>query len=559
MKITQLQRHVSAYLERQVHQCLRPNATSHVVELYLPTGWGKTRATCQALLKVARKTRNKRVTLLIFPRSGVLLKPWRNCVAWCSRRQTTIQCCRRLERKFKAVAPMPPVERKRAPPVELDLVCVKELDGGEAPIVRMPLRALRGNRTGWNFVLGRRQDDPRSSLGAKGPLVIVIDEFHRKNLYSLHLKAEEGHESLYDYFRGHMGLSGRSRQMVFLLISATPINPVNEREMQVGQNEEASEASEEKYATELKEEIVEWRTVVASLNGGRKANDAHKPVVDMLHKGKISKDINSIWRIGQRRLLAENRRMDSIAEKLRKAIPAARWLDDYHAFAGRAYYPPQNLPLYVVENLWLGGVRNPAHLSASSYGKLTWKTIKRLHKARELRGNKSRKLETLVRFLQLPECAKRKFIIFCVYQATASMLKEQLRRKGFFVDWAQGNSPNILIDNFNKKDDPLRILIATDSLAEGFDLHKTRQHVIHYELAWSPLRMIQRFGRAWRIMESTGTLTAPVAYHIPFPYSSDEEVLNRLHRRWEMLKEKTNLYFPPMDIVLGHRLSTNAE
>ncbi len=139
------------------------------------------------------------------------------------------------------------------------------------------------------------------------------------------------------------------------------------------------------------------------------------------------------------------------------------------------------------------------------------------------------------------------------------MLKEQLRRKGFFVDWAQGNSPNILIDNFNKKDDPLRILIATDSLAEGFDLHKTRQHVIHYELAWSPLRMIQRFDRAWRIMESTGTLTAPVAYHIPFPYSSDEEVLNRLHRRWEMLKEKTNLYFPPMDIVLGHRLSTNAE
>ena len=67
--------------------------------------------------------------------------------------------------------------------------------------------------------------------------------------------------------------------------------------------------------------------------------------------------------------------------------------------------------------------------------------------------------------------------------------------------------------------------------------------------------MIQRFGRTWRIMEKTGNLTKTVAYHIPHTYSSDEEVLNRLKRRWEILEKKTNLKFPSMEIVLGHRLS----
>jgi hypothetical protein len=562
MKIVELQRHISANLETQIRLCLRPHAKTHLVELYLPTGWGKTRAVSQALLNVARKTRNMRLTLIIFPRNGVLMKPWRNCVAWCSRRQSTIQVCRRSGQEFEPVKPMPPVEMKRVPPEELNFVCMKENHLGDAATVNIPIRALRGNRTGWNFVLGRRKDEPRGPLGTRGPVVIVIDEFHRKNLYSVYqenVDCEDGYVNLYDYFVDCLGLLGRHRKVAFLLISATPINPVNEREMLVCPAKTGSDFGEEEYGNKVQEEIVRWRTVAASLNGHRKALDADKPFVRMLHKGKTAKDINSIWNSAQHRLLSASRQMENVADRLRQAVPAAKWLDDYHTFAGKAYYPPADMPLYVVENLWLGGVRDLTHVSGKSYGRSTRKIIKGLHEAKETRAMESLKLKALTRFLSQSANAERRFVVFCVYQATASMLEEELAKKGIPANWAKGNNPNVVIDVFNNPASSLRVLIATDSLAEGFDLHKARQHVIHYELAWSPLRMIQRFGRAWRIMESTGSLTAPVAYHIPFPYSSDEEVLNRLQRRWDILNKKTNLRFPPMEIVLGHRLSPYPE
>jgi hypothetical protein len=562
MKIVELQQRISSHLEKQIRLCLRSDAQTHVVELYLPTGWGKTRAVSQALLKVGRKTRNMRLTLMIFPRNGVLLRPWRNCVAWCGHRQLTIQACREARQEFRPVVPMPRVERKRVPPRELQLVCMKENNSGEARIENIPIRALQGNRTGWKFVLSKRQDDPRSPLGTRGPVVIVIDEFHRRNLYSVYQKNVidvGGYANLYDYFVDHLGLSRSHRKVVFMLVSATPINPVNEREMLVCPDDIGYPVSEKEYGVELQQEIVRWRTVIASLSGRLRACDADKPFVTMLHKGKTAKDISSIWSSAQHRLLAASRETAEDAERLRKSFTNAKWLDDYHTFARNAYYPPADMSLYVVENLWLGGVRDLKHVSGESYGRSTRQIIKRLHEAEETRKRESPKLKTLMDFLELRATANRRFVVFCIYQATASMLKEELCKQGIPANWARGNNPNSLIDTFNDRTSSLRVLIATDSLAEGFDLHKARQHLIHYELSWSPLRMIQRFGRAWRIMEPTGSLTAPVAYHIPFPYSSDEEVLNRLRRRWEILENKTNLHFPSWKIVLGHRLSPYSE
>jgi superfamily II DNA or RNA helicase len=558
MKITELQQNITTNIERQIKNCLKSNSKSHVVEICLPTGWGKTRAVCQALLKWSNKIRNMRLTLIIFPRSGVLLKPWRNCVAWCGRKQKTIQGCRLLSRNFKPVQPMARLERKRVSPRELGLVCVKDSDSNDNSPETIPIRALLGNRTGWNFLLSKCQNDPRGPLGKKGPVVIVLDEFHRKPLFSLyqeHVANSGKYENLYDYFMDHLGLSESKRKVIFLLISATPINPVNEREMYVPSDDEGTNDGGAGYENELKEEIVHWRTVVASLNGHKEAKDIDDPFVVMLRKGKISRSISSIWKSGQRKLMAELSKRTSDVRKAQKVSAGAQWLNDYHSFARVAYYPPSDMPLYVVENLWLGGVRNLNHISRGNYGYATRKIIIRLYEEKQTRKIKSLKLRTLIQFLKLPQNADRKFLIFCVYQGTASLLKDELKKRHINADWAKGNNPNKLIEAFNDRDNLLRLLIATDSLAEGFDLHKAKQHLIHYELAWSPLRMIQRFGRTWRIMESTGNLTKPVAYHIPHTYSSDEEVLNRLQRRWKILKEKTKLNFPSMEIVLGHRLS----
>ena len=55
--------------------------------------------------------------------------------------------------------------------------------------------------------------------------------------------------------------------------------------------------------------------------------------------------------------------------------------------------------------------------------------------------------------------------------------------------------PNIPID---KQENDIEILIATDVLAEGVNLHRGNI-VINYDLPWNPTRVIQRVGRVNRI------------------------------------------------------------
>lgn len=43
------------------------------------------------------------------------------------------------------------------------------------------------------------------------------------------------------------------------------------------------------------------------------------------------------------------------------------------------------------------------------------------------------------------------------------------------------------------------VLVTTDHLSEGVDLHRWCRHLIHYELDPSPIRTIQRNGRIRRI------------------------------------------------------------
>ncbi|MEL7659016.1 MAG: C-terminal helicase domain-containing protein, partial [Bacillota bacterium] len=50
----------------------------------------------------------------------------------------------------------------------------------------------------------------------------------------------------------------------------------------------------------------------------------------------------------------------------------------------------------------------------------------------------------------------------------------------------------------DKQSDDLRILIATDVLAEGINLHRSNI-VINYDLPWNPTRVLQRVGRVNRV------------------------------------------------------------
>ncbi len=118
------------------------------------------------------------------------------------------------------------------------------------------------------------------------------------------------------------------------------------------------------------------------------------------------------------------------------------------------------------------------------------------------------KLEKFVNELQTSSILKtNKLIIFTESKETAEYLNRQLNKRLLEKTFLyHGNSSpsdlTTVIANFDanarhKKDD-YRILITTEVLSEGINLHRSNV-VINYDLPWNPTRMIQRVGRINRV------------------------------------------------------------
>lgn len=121
--------------------------------------------------------------------------------------------------------------------------------------------------------------------------------------------------------------------------------------------------------------------------------------------------------------------------------------------------------------------------------------------------------------------------------------------QGYAFD--DSDSESKLIDHFNLPRTECRngnqcpsgyVLVTSDRLSESIDLHKCCEIMVHFDLDWSPLRMIQRFGRLWRIDSSSVEKTysiqrpqRPAVFHLVQPGSVDEEILWRLEKRWKRL------------------------
>ena len=121
------------------------------------------------------------------------------------------------------------------------------------------------------------------------------------------------------------------------------------------------------------------------------------------------------------------------------------------------------------------------------------------------------KLESFKAILQsqLNKEPKRKIIVFTEFADTADYLGKELQDYGLPVfkytsaDASQGNK-GVINANFNageKKEyqkDDYKILIATDAISEGYNLHRAGT-VINYDIPYNPTRIIQRIGRINRI------------------------------------------------------------
>lgn len=180
-------------------------------------------------------------------------------------------------------------------------------------------------------------------------------------------------------------------------------------------------------------------------------------------------------------------------------------------------------------------------------------------------SKKHLKIESLFSLLEL--FPNRKFLIFCVYRDKVAMkLFEQIELKYGCdsVKYLNNGNRKKALDDFNEKKNTLKYLIATDKDSQGIDLQQSDAWIIHYELPWNPIRVIQRFGRVWRFKPKASNaddeLTCPVAFFIPSTYSAEEEKINRLQRRWDTLNKLPDLSSKcplsiSFDIALGIRVT----
>lgn len=95
----------------------------------------------------------------------------------------------------------------------------------------------------------------------------------------------------------------------------------------------------------------------------------------------------------------------------------------------------------------------------------------------------------------------------------------------------RNQEPDTAISIFNSPFGP-DVLVATDRLSEGIDLHRYCRHLIHYELDPSPIRTVQRNGRLRRVNSWAAASGRPICYAYPaFSGTRDHRLVQIMKRR----------------------------
>jgi superfamily II DNA/RNA helicase len=91
--------------------------------------------------------------------------------------------------------------------------------------------------------------------------------------------------------------------------------------------------------------------------------------------------------------------------------------------------------------------------------------------------------------------------------------------------------PDTVISIFNSPFGP-DVLVVTDKLSEGIDLHRYCRHLIHYELDPSPIRTVQRNGRVRRVNSWAAVTGLPIRYAYPaFGGTRDHRLVQIMKKR----------------------------
>lgn len=105
---------------------------------------------------------------------------------------------------------------------------------------------------------------------------------------------------------------------------------------------------------------------------------------------------------------------------------------------------------------------------------------------------------------------------------------ESKREAMLFV---HNRQPDTAISVFNSPFGP-DVLVVTDKLSEGIDLHRYCRHLIHYELDPSPIRTVQRNGRLRRVNSWAAITGESIRYAYPaFRGTRDHRVVQIMKKR----------------------------
>lgn len=121
--------------------------------------------------------------------------------------------------------------------------------------------------------------------------------------------------------------------------------------------------------------------------------------------------------------------------------------------------------------------------------------------------DKDPKLDRFIEILSKDKILKNKLIVFTESKETATYLEDKLNPKfdNKVLSFSSISGEAIrskVLENFDARarhpKDDYRILISTEILSEGVNLHRSNV-VINYDIPWNPTRMMQRVGRINRV------------------------------------------------------------
>jgi superfamily II DNA or RNA helicase len=111
------------------------------------------------------------------------------------------------------------------------------------------------------------------------------------------------------------------------------------------------------------------------------------------------------------------------------------------------------------------------------------------------------------KYLSVHPALKEKILIFTESKETADYLAEKIKasvepRVISFSGQSETATRQTIIENFDArsftKRDDYRIVVTTDVLSEGVNLHRSAT-VVNYDIPWNPTRLMQRVGRVNRV------------------------------------------------------------